>query len=99
MPPTPHPPPHTRHLLATPAVIVESTYGIENHLPRRVREERFTSKIHATVRAGGRVLLPIVALGRAQVRGGGDFRAAGRLWEGGAGREGWDGNVVCFLIC
>lgn len=47
-------------------VIVESTYGVSKHLPREVREKRFLDKIHATVLAGGRVLLPIVALGRAQ---------------------------------
>lgn len=47
-------------------VIVESTYGVSRHLPREERERRFLDKIHRTVAAGGRVLLPVVALGRAQ---------------------------------
>ena len=53
---------------AAAAVIVESTYGTAKHLPREVREKRFVDKIVETVKRGGRVLLPIVALGRAQVR-------------------------------
>lgn len=47
-------------------VIVESTYGVSRHPPREDRERRFLQKIHDTVAAGGRVLLPVVALGRAQ---------------------------------
>jgi Cft2 family RNA processing exonuclease len=50
------------------AVIVESTYGTQLHGPRETRERLFTESIARTVRAGGRVLLPIVAIGRAQVR-------------------------------
>lgn len=50
------------------AVIVESTYGTQLHGPRETRERLFTESISRTVRAGGRVLLPIVAIGRAQVR-------------------------------
>jgi cleavage and polyadenylation specificity factor subunit 3 len=50
-----------------PAVIVESTYGVSRHLAREVREKRFLDKVVATLLRGGRVLLPIVALGRAQV--------------------------------
>lgn len=38
------------------------------HEPRPAREERFLKRIAETVKKGGRVLLPIVALGRAQVR-------------------------------
>ena len=49
-------------------VIVESTYGTSRHEPRAAREERFLRLVHDTVRRGGRVLLPIVALGRAQAR-------------------------------
>jgi cleavage and polyadenylation specificity factor subunit 3 len=48
------------------AVIVESTYGVSRHLPREVRERRLLDRVAATVLSGGRVLLPIVALGRAQ---------------------------------
>lgn len=47
-------------------VIVESTYGVSRHLPRREREEKFATMVHSTIAKGGRVLLPVVALGRAQ---------------------------------
>eukprot|EP00887_Chlorella_sp_A99_P001920 scaffold18.g1920.t1 len=47
-------------------VVVESTYGVSRHLPREERETRFVQRIHAAVARGGRVLLPVVALGRAQ---------------------------------
>jgi len=48
------------------AVIVEATYGVSRHLPREVRERRLIDRVAGTVLGGGRVLLPIVALGRAQ---------------------------------
>ena len=47
-------------------VVVESTYGVSRHLPREDREQRFVQRIHTAVARGGRVLLPVVALGRAQ---------------------------------
>ena len=47
-------------------VVVESTYGVSRHLPREEREQRFVERIHTAVVRGGRVLLPVVALGRAQ---------------------------------
>ena len=50
------------------AVIVEATYGVSKHLPREDREQRFIKKIRQALARGGRVLLPVVALGRAQVR-------------------------------
>ncbi|TVU12817.1 hypothetical protein EJB05_46478, partial [Eragrostis curvula] len=46
--------------------IIESTYGIQQHQPRVVREKRFTEVVHSTVAQGGRVLIPAFALGRAQ---------------------------------
>uniref|UniRef100_A0A0E0LQ41 Beta-Casp domain-containing protein n=1 Tax=Oryza punctata TaxID=4537 RepID=A0A0E0LQ41_ORYPU len=46
--------------------IIESTYGVQQHQPRHVREKRFTDVIHTTVSQGGRVLVPAFALGRAQ---------------------------------
>jgi len=62
-----------RHLMAaeTPSytadvVIVESTYGVQIHEPRIERETRFTKLVHTVVRRGGRCLLPVFALGRAQ---------------------------------
>lgn len=47
-------------------LIIESTYGVQEHEDRRYREKRFTDKIARTVKLGGRVLLPVFALGRAQ---------------------------------
>lgn len=62
-----------RHLMAaeTPPVrpevlICESTYGVASHMPRPERERRFTGLVHDIVRRGGRCLIPIFALGRAQ---------------------------------
>lgn len=46
--------------------IIESTYGVQLHQPRLVREKRFTDVVHGTVAQGGRVLIPAFALGRAQ---------------------------------
>ncbi|XP_011087720.1 cleavage and polyadenylation specificity factor subunit 3-I [Sesamum indicum] len=46
--------------------IIESTYGVQNHQPRNIREKLFTDVIHSTVAQGGRVLIPAFALGRAQ---------------------------------
>ena len=46
--------------------IIESTYGVQLHQPRNVREKRFTDVIHSTISQGGRVLIPAFALGRAQ---------------------------------
>mmetsp|Transcript_16116 Transcript_16116/g.62848 ORF Transcript_16116/g.62848 Transcript_16116/m.62848 type:complete len:687 (+) Transcript_16116:16-2076(+) len=62
-----------RHLMAAedPGVqpdvlIVESTYGVQNHEPREDREARFTRTIHETLSRGGHCLIPVFALGRAQ---------------------------------
>ena len=62
-----------RHLMAAekpsvqPEVLIcESTYGVQSHEPRRERETRFTKMIHSIVTRGGRCLLPVFALGRAQ---------------------------------
>ncbi|KAM3362265.1 cleavage and polyadenylation specificity factor subunit 3-I isoform X1 [Capsicum galapagoense] len=46
--------------------IIESTYGVQLHMPRQIREKLFTDVIHSTVMQGGRVLIPAFALGRAQ---------------------------------
>ncbi|EOB12953.1 Cleavage and polyadenylation specificity factor subunit 3, partial [Nosema bombycis CQ1] len=48
------------------ALITESTYGVQCHLSREEREERFISVIHEIVARGGRCLMPVFALGRAQ---------------------------------
>jgi cleavage and polyadenylation specificity factor subunit 3 len=62
-----------RHLMAaeTPPVrpqvmVCESTYGVSTHMPREERERRFTGLVHEIVGRGGRCLVPIFALGRAQ---------------------------------
>ncbi|TFY70887.1 hypothetical protein EVG20_g2115 [Dentipellis fragilis] len=47
-------------------LIVESTYGVQNHGPREEKELRFTNLVHSIIRRGGHVLLPAFALGRAQ---------------------------------
>ncbi|PSS19040.1 Cleavage and polyadenylation specificity factor subunit 3-I like [Actinidia chinensis var. chinensis] len=46
--------------------IIESTYGVQLHQSRHIREKRFTDVIHSTISQGGRVLIPAFALGRAQ---------------------------------
>lgn len=62
-----------RHLMSAeiPAVrpdvlIIESTYGTHIHEKREERETRFTSVVYDTVTRGGRCLIPVFALGRAQ---------------------------------
>uniref|UniRef100_A0A060T2H7 Endoribonuclease YSH1 n=1 Tax=Blastobotrys adeninivorans TaxID=409370 RepID=A0A060T2H7_BLAAD len=47
-------------------LISESTYGTGVHEPRTERETRLTKLIHSTIEKGGRCLLPVFALGRAQ---------------------------------
>mmetsp|Transcript_56 Transcript_56/g.178 ORF Transcript_56/g.178 Transcript_56/m.178 type:complete len:612 (-) Transcript_56:1110-2945(-) len=47
-------------------LIVESTYGVSNHSSRQEREKRFVDKVTSILYRGGRCLLPVVALGRAQ---------------------------------
>ncbi len=58
-------------LLARPALPVdlfigESTYGNRLHADRRIAEARLVETIAAVVEAGGRVLIPAFAIGRAQ---------------------------------
>lgn len=61
-----------RHLMgaettmAPDVLIVESTYGTSNHEPRPEREARFIQYVTNIVKRGGRCLLPVFALGRAQ---------------------------------
>lgn len=47
-------------------LITESTYGTGIHQPRPEKENRLTTLIHSTINKGGRCLLPVFALGRAQ---------------------------------
>uniref|UniRef100_A0A6B2KZ24 Beta-Casp domain-containing protein n=1 Tax=Arcella intermedia TaxID=1963864 RepID=A0A6B2KZ24_9EUKA len=62
-----------RHLMAAEipelcpdVLVVESTYGVQIHEPRKERESRFCGTIHNIVKRGGRCLIPVFALGRAQ---------------------------------
>ncbi|XP_069132461.1 cleavage and polyadenylation specificity factor subunit 3-like [Argopecten irradians] len=62
-----------RHLMAAEipnvhpdVVIIESTYGTHIHEKREDREARFTGLVHDIVSRGGRCLIPVFALGRAQ---------------------------------
>lgn len=47
-------------------LVVESTYGIHKHEPRLIRENDFTRYVSEIVRRGGKCLLPVFAVGRAQ---------------------------------
>lgn len=47
-------------------LMVESTYGVQSLEPVQDREKRFTSTIHSIIKRGGRVLIPVFSLGRAQ---------------------------------
>ncbi|GAA5820661.1 hypothetical protein JCM11251_003101 [Rhodosporidiobolus azoricus] len=47
-------------------MICESTYGVQSHEPRLEKEAQFTNLVQSIVKRGGRVLLPVFALGRAQ---------------------------------
>jgi len=62
-----------RHLMAAEipnvhpdVLITESTYGTHIHEKREERESRFTALVHDIVNRGGRCLIPVFALGRAQ---------------------------------
>lgn len=64
-----------RHLMAAelpgkkPDVLIcESTYGVQVHASKAEREARFTGTVERVVSRGGRCLIPVFALGRAQVR-------------------------------
>ncbi|KAK3489727.1 Endoribonuclease ysh-1 [Neurospora crassa] len=47
-------------------LITESTYGIASHIPRPEREQALMKSITGILNRGGRVLMPVFALGRAQ---------------------------------
>jgi cleavage and polyadenylation specificity factor subunit 3 len=47
-------------------LITESTYGIASHVPRLEREQQLMKSITGIINRGGRVLMPVFALGRAQ---------------------------------
>ena len=47
-------------------LITESTYGISSHIPRAERETAMMKSVTGILNRGGRVLMPVFALGRAQ---------------------------------
>ena len=47
-------------------LITESTFGISSHIPRLEREAALMKSITGILNRGGRALLPVFALGRAQ---------------------------------
>ncbi len=47
-------------------LITESTYGVASHIPRLEREAALMKSITSIIQRGGRVLMPVFALGRAQ---------------------------------
>lgn len=47
-------------------LITESTYGVSSHVPRQERESALMKSITGILNRGGRALLPVFALGRAQ---------------------------------
>lgn len=47
-------------------LIAESTYGVASHIPRGERETALMKSITGILNRGGRVLMPVFALGRAQ---------------------------------
>jgi predicted metal-dependent RNase len=49
-------------------LITESTYATTIRDSKRCRERDFLKKVHDCVDKGGKVLIPVFALGRAQVR-------------------------------
>lgn len=52
----------TPHLLFS-----ETTYGITVRDSKRDREKDFLKQVHLTIKRGGKVLIPVFALGRSQV--------------------------------
>ncbi|KXJ86742.1 beta-lactamase-like protein [Microdochium bolleyi] len=65
---------HDRHLVSAEVprgvkidvLITESTYGVSTHVPRMEREQALMKSITNILNRGGRALLPVFALGRAQ---------------------------------
>lgn len=47
-------------------MICESTFGVQNHQPREEKEELFVSTVANILKRGGKVLMPVFAVGRAQ---------------------------------
>ena len=52
--------------LKVDVLITESTYGVASHVPRAEREAALLQSITSILQRGGKVLMPVFALGRAQ---------------------------------
>jgi hypothetical protein len=50
----------------TDVLIVESTFGLNEHENAKRREQRFLTHVEKVLKRGGRLLIPVFALGRAQ---------------------------------
>ncbi|KAK4989846.1 endoribonuclease ysh1 [Elasticomyces elasticus] len=65
---------HDRHLIPASVpkgtkvdvLITESTFGVSSHVPRLERETALMKSITGILNRGGRVLMPVFAIGRAQ---------------------------------
>ncbi|KAI5208846.1 Metallo-hydrolase/oxidoreductase [Aureobasidium subglaciale] len=65
---------HDRHLIPASApkgvkvdvLITESTFGVASHIPRVERETALMKSLTGVLNRGGRVLMPVFAIGRAQ---------------------------------
>ncbi|KAH0356738.1 Metallo-hydrolase/oxidoreductase, partial [Aureobasidium melanogenum] len=65
---------HDRHLIPASApkgvkvdvLITESTFGVASHIPRLERETALMKSLTGVLNRGGRVLMPVFAIGRAQ---------------------------------
>ena len=47
-------------------LITESTYGTKNHKPRNQEKENLIKSVEDVIKSGGKVLLPVLSIGRAQ---------------------------------
>lgn len=65
---------HDRHLIPASVptgvkvdvLITESTFGVASHIPRLERETALMKNVTSILNRGGRVLMPVFAIGRAQ---------------------------------
>ena len=65
---------HDRHLIPASVprgvkvdvLITESTFGVASHIPRIERETKLMKSVTGVLNRGGRVLMPVFAIGRAQ---------------------------------
>ena len=97
-----------RHLMAAeiPSIvpdvlIMEATFGTHVHEKREDREARFTSTVHSIVTRGGRCLIPVFALGRAQelLLILGTYGISLVLQSLSVPRKPCNQYLICYLVC